>query len=172
MKKSSDSVKKTALLALCAAFSLMLSYVETLIPPLSASVPGIKMGLANIAIVFSLYRFGVKEAAAVSFLRLVLSTLLFGNPMTFIYSAAGAVLSLAAMAVLRRSDLFSTVGVSVAGAVMHNLGQILTAMLLLETAALGYYMLVLAVTGTVSGILVGLCSALLIKRLEKFGGLA
>ncbi len=170
MRRSHFNSKKTVFLALCAAFALILSYVETLIPPLFSSVPGIKMGLANIAIVFVLYRFGVREAAAVSFVRLTMSMLLFGNPIIFIYSAAGAFLSLAVMALLRRLDLFSTVGVSVAGAVMHNLGQILTAMFLLETAALGYYMLVLTVTGTVSGIFVGLCGALLIKRFGDLGG--
>ena len=149
---------------MCVSVALLLSYVEVLIPPIYSAIPGIKMGLPNVAIIFVLYRFGVREAAAVSLVRLAVVAMLFGNPMTFIYSLAGAALSLLGMALLRRTDLFSTVGVSVAGGVLHNLGQILVAMLLLSTAEIGYYMIVLAVTGTVSGALVGLCGAFAVAR--------
>ncbi len=156
--------KKIAFLGLCAGVALVLAYVEALLPPLYAAVPGIKLGLPNIAIIFILYRFGLREAAAVSFIRIVAVSLLFGNPMTFAYSVVGAFLSLLVMTVLRKLDLFSIVGVSVAGAVFHNVGQILTAMVLLGTAELGYYLIVLAVTGTISGVLVGLCGAMAVKR--------
>ena len=156
--------KKIAFLGVCTAVALVLAYLESLLPPLMAAVPGIKLGLPNIAIVFVLYRFGVKDAAAVSLVRMTAVALLFGNPMTFAYSLAGGFLSLTAMAVLRRLDILSTVGVSVAGGVLHNVGQILMAMLLLSTAELGYYLIILAVTGTVSGIFVGLCGSFAIKR--------
>ena len=156
--------KKIAFLGVCTAVALVLAYLESLLPPLMAAVPGIKLGLPNIAIIFVLYRFGVKDAAAVSLVRMTAVALLFGNPMTFAYSLAGGFLSLTAMAVLRRLDFLSTVGVSVAGGVLHNVGQILMAMLLLGTAELGYYLIVLAVTGTVSGIFVGLCGSFAIKR--------
>jgi heptaprenyl diphosphate synthase len=156
--------KKIAFLGLCAGVALVLAYVEALLPPLYAAVPGIKLGLPNIAIIFILYRFGLREAAVVSFIRIVAVALLFGNPMTFAYSVAGAFLSLLVMTILRKLDLFSIVGVSVAGAVFHNVGQILTAMVLLGTAELGYYLIVLAITGTISGILVGLCGAMAVKR--------
>ena len=156
--------KKIAFLGLCAGVALVLAYVEALLPPLYAAVPGIKLGLPNIAIIFILYRFGLREAAAVSFIRIVVVSLLFGNPMTFAYSVAGAFLSLLVMTILRKLDLFSIVGVSVAGAVFHNVGQILTAMVLLGTAELGYYLIVLAITGTISGILVGLCGGMAVKR--------
>ncbi len=159
------SAKKLAFLGLSTAIAMVLAYVEVLLPPLFTAVPGIKLGLPNIAIIFVLYRFGLKQAAAVSFVRIVAVSLLFGNPMTFAYSVAGGALSLAAMALLRRLDLLSTVGVSVAGGVLHNVGQILTAMLLLGTAELGYYLIVLAITGTVSGIFVGLCGNFAIKRI-------
>ena len=96
---------------------------------------------------------------------LLLVALLFGNAMSLAYSLAGALLSLAVMALLRRLDFLSTVGVSVAGGVTHNVGQILMAMLVLGTAELGYYLIVLAVTGTVAGILIGLCGNLLIRRI-------
>jgi heptaprenyl diphosphate synthase len=156
--------KKIALLGLCAGVALVLAYVEALLPPLYAAVPGIKLGLPNIAIIFILYRFGLREAAVVSFIRIVAVALLFGNPMTFAYSVAGAFLSLLVMTILRKLDLFSIVGVSVAGAVFHNVGQILTAMVLLGTAELGYYLIVLAITGTISGVLVGLCGGMAVKR--------
>ena len=154
-----------AMLGMCASVALLLSYVETLFPPLFAAVPGIKIGLPNVAIIFLLYRFGIKEAAIVSFVRLLIVSMLFGNTMTLAYSVAGAVLSLLTMALLKRMNFLSTVGVSVAGGVSHNVGQILVAMILLNTAEIGYYMIVLAVTGTISGIFVGLCGAFLIKRL-------
>lgn len=160
-----NSAKKIAFLGLCTAIALVLAYVEVLLPPLFTAIPGIKLGLPNIVIIFVLYRIGVKEAAAVSFVRIVAVSLLFGNPMTFAYSMAGGALSLSAMALLRKLDFLSTVGVSVAGGVLHNVGQILMAMLLLDTAELGYYLIVLAVTGTISGIFVGLCGGFAVKRI-------
>ncbi len=156
--------KKTAFLGLCTALALILAYVEVLLPPLLSAVPGIKMGLPNIIIIFLLYRHGTLSAAAVSLVRVLLVALLFGNAMSLAYSVAGALLSLAVMALLRRLDFLSAVGVSVAGGVMHNVGQILMAMLVLGTAELGYYLIVLAVTGTVAGVLIGLCGNVLIRR--------
>ena len=158
--------RKLAYLGLCTAVALILAYVEVLLPPLYTAVPGIKLGLPNIAIIFVLYRYGVRYAAAVSFVRMAVVALLFGNPMTFVYSLAGAALSLLVMSLLRRLDFLSIVGVSVAGGVFHNVGQILMAMLLLGTAELGYYLIVLAITGTISGIFVGLCGALAVKRIS------
>jgi len=159
--------KKTAFLGLCTALALVLAYVEVLLPPLLNAVPGIKMGLPNIIIIFLLYRHGPIPAAAVSLVRVLLVSLLFGNVMSMLYSLAGAALSLGGMALLRRLDFLSTVGVSVAGGVLHNVGQILMAMLLLGTAELGYYLIVLTVTGTVTGVLIGLCGNLLIRRIPK-----
>lgn len=158
--------RKLAYLGLCTAVALILAYVEVLLPPLFTAVPGIKLGLPNIAILFVLYRYGMRYAAAVSFVRMAVIALLFGNPMTFVYSLAGAALSLLVMALLRRLDFLSVVGVSVAGGVFHNVGQILMAMLLLGTAELGYYLIVLAITGTISGVFVGLCGALAVKRIS------
>ena len=157
---------KIAFLGLCTAVAMVFAWVESLLPPLMAAVPGIKLGLPNIAIIFILYRFGLKEAAAVSFVRIVAVSLLFGNPMTFAYSVAGGFLSLLVMTLLRKMDFLSTVGVSVAGGVMHNVGQILMAMLLLGTAELGYYLIVLAVTGTVSGVFVGFGGSFAVKRIQ------
>lgn len=161
------STKKVAFLGLSASLALLLSWIEFLLPPLYAAVPGIKIGLPNVVILVVLYLVGIKEAAAVSFVRLCVSSLLFGNPVMFVYSAAGAVLSFLLMVLLKKSDRLSTVGVSVAGGVAHNLGQTVVAMLLLNTPQIIYYMIVLTVTGTISGIFIGLCGAFLTKRLSK-----
>ena len=163
-----ERTQKLALLGLFTAIALALAYLEVLLPPLFSAVPGIKLGLPNIVIIFILYKMGVKEAAAVSLVRMVAVALLFGNPMTFAYSLAGGALSLAAMAILRRLDFFSIIGVSVSGGVLHNVGQILLAMIILRTAELGYYLVILAVTGTVAGIFIGLCGGFAVKRI-KFG---
>ena len=140
--------KTIAFLGVCTALALVLSYIEVILPPVFPAIPGIKMGLPNIIIVFLLYRRGPSVAVIVSLLRILLVSLLI-------------------MMLLRRLNFLSTVGVSVAGGVSHNVGQILMAMLLLETAELGYYLVVLTVTGTISGILIGLCGATLIKRVPK-----
>ena len=129
------------------------------------AVPGIKLGLPNIVILYVLYCIDLKHAALVSFIRILMSSILFGNAMTFAYSVAGAVLSLVLMGILKKTDLLSAVGVSVVGGVSHNLGQILVAMVVLDTPQIAYYMIVLAITGTVSGIFVGLCGAMLVKRI-------
>ena len=162
MKKT----KQLVLLAMLTAVAMILSYVESLLP--SVGIPGVKMGLANIAVIFALFRFGWKEAAALSLVRVVLVSLLFGSVGAMLYSLAGAVLSLAVMALLRRIDRFSTVGISVAGGVAHNAGQILMAMLILQTKQLLGYLPVLAVSGIAGGVLTGLAAALLIRRIPEF----
>ena len=167
MRNNTSKTKKITFLALFASLALLLSYVEMLLPPIFTSVPGIKMGLPNVVIVLILYRLGFKEAALVSFIRLIISTMLFGNITMFWYSAAGAVLSLAVMGILKKLDILSTVGVSVAGAIMHNIGQIIVAMLLMRTSEIGYYLIVLAITGTISGVFIGLCGAFMIKRFSS-----
>ena len=159
MKKT----KRLVLLAMLTAVAMILSYVESLLP--SVGIPGVKMGLANIAVIFALFRFGWKEAAALSLVRVLLVSLLFGSVGAMLYSLAGAVLSLAVMALLRRIDRFSTVGISVAGGVAHNAGQILMAMLILQTKQLLVYLPVLAVSGIAGGVLTGLAAALLIRRI-------
>ena len=162
MKKT----KRLVLLAMLTAVAMILSYVESLLP--SVGIPGVKMGLANIAVIFALFRFGWKEAAALSLVRVVLVSLLFGSVGAMLYSLAGAVLSLAVMALLCRIDRFSTVGISVAGGAAHNAGQILMAMLILQTKQLLGYLPVLAVSGIAGGVLTGLAAALLIRRIPEF----
>ncbi len=167
MRDNRKRIKRITILALFTSLALLLSYVEMLIPPIFTGVPGIKMGLPNIAIMLVLYRIGTKEAIAVSFVRIVISSILFGNITMFWYSLAGAALSLAVMILLKKLDILSTVGVSVAGALAHNVGQIIVAMLLMQTTQIGYYMIVLSITGAVSGIFVGLAGGYVIQKLAK-----
>lgn len=156
--------RRIALLGISVALAMILSYLESLVP-LSFAVPGIKMGLANLVILFLLYRQGLLDACIVSLIRVVLSSLLFGNAMSLIYSLAGAVLSLAVMTLLKKWDRFSCVGVSVAGGIFHNIGQILAAVLLLETTQIAYYLPVLLISGIVTGTVIGLVAAILIRRI-------
>lgn len=165
MKNKSKTI---SFLGLCTSLALVLAYLEAIIPPVFPAVPGIKMGLPNIVLIFVLYRYGGGKALIVSMLRIVLVSMLFGNGMAFLYSLAGGLLSMGIMVLLKRTKLLSTVGVSVAGGVAHNVGQVLTAMVLLETSQLIYYLVILTVTGTIAGILIGLCGALLVRKIPKF----
>ncbi|MBQ2795460.1 MAG: Gx transporter family protein [Oscillospiraceae bacterium] len=158
--------KKVAMLGLTIALAMIMSYIEALVP-LSFAVPGIKMGLANIVIIFVLYKIGTKEAILVSLIRVILVSLLFSNVMAMWYSLAGAVLSLAVMWALKKTDKFSVTGVSVAGGIMHNVGQIITAMILLETQQIIVYLPVLLITGTATGIVIGIVAGLVIKRFNN-----
>ncbi len=162
-----NKTKFIAFMGLFVALALILAWIEVLLPPIFPAVPGIKVGLPNLVIIFLLYRRSAWTALNVSLVRIVLVSLLFGNIVSFIYSIVGGLLSLAVMVPLKKYRVFSPVGVSVAGGVTHNLGQILAAMVLLETAEIGYYMVVLTVTGTVAGVFVGLGGYSLIKKVPS-----
>ena len=152
-------------MAMTVALALVLSYVESLVPPFVA-IPGVKVGLANIAVVFALYKLGSKAAAAISLVRVLAVSLLFGSGVSLLYSAAGALLSLAGMLLLKRVPAFSLTGVSVLGGVLHNVGQIAVACAMLETNALVYYLPFLLLSGTIAGVAVGLIAAILLKRID------
>ena len=155
--------KQVSLTAMCVALAMILSYVESQIP--SPGVPGVKLGLANLVVVFALYRLGWKEAVGISLLRVFLVALLFGHAASLAYSASGAVLSLAGMILLKRSDKLSCVAVSVIGGVLHNAGQILMAWALMG-ANVVWYLPVLILSGTVAGVAIGVVSAILVKRIK------
>ena len=144
------SGKTVARFGLLVALALILSYLESLLP-FSFGVPGIKLGLPNLVVIFALYRMGVRNAAILSLLRVALASILFGSVMSFAYSAVGAALSLLVMWGMKTSGRFGTAGVSVAGALAHNFGQILTAALLLETSRLAWYLPALCISGTAAG---------------------
>lgn len=164
MKKKIDTRRLTLLSALIAA-AMILSYIESLVPAFVA-VPGVKVGLSNIATVFALYTLGAPSAVCVTLVRVLLSALLFGNVSTLMFSLGGAALALCAMILLKRVKIFSAIGVSTAGAVMHNAGQTIVACLVLENAAISVYILPLTVSGTLSGVIIGIVSGLLVERLD------
>lgn len=153
---------KTAYFGVFTSLALILSYVETLIP-ISFGIPGIKLGLANLVIVIVLYTYGEKEAFLLSVTRILLSGFLFGNLSMILYSMAGGIFSLAVMVLLRKIGGFSIQGVSIAGGVFHNIGQLLLAMMIVETYQVWYYFPVLLVSGLVTGLLIGIVSSEVLK---------
>ena len=162
--------RKVVHMGMLIALAMVLSFIESQIPAFVA-VPGMKLGLANIAIVFALYSLGFREALGVSLIRVVLSAILFGSVVSGLYSAAGAILSLLGMALLKKSGFFGTVGVSVSGAVLHNLGQIGVACFILRTQALVYYLPFLILSAVVAGVVIGIIAAVLVERLggDEYG---
>ena len=157
--------RKIATLALAIALAMILSFVESQIPAFVA-IPGVKVGLANIAVVFVLYKLGWKEAVLISLVRVFMVSVLFGTAVSLFYSVAGAVLSLTGMVLLKRTGLFSTVAVSVTGGVLHNVGQILMACLLLETNVIVYYLPFLILSGVIAGVVIGMVAAIMVKRVQ------
>ena len=148
------------------ALALIFSYVETLIP-INFGIPGVKLGLANLIIVVALYKMSVKEAYVLSVVRVVLAGFIFANLFSIIYSLAGGLLSLTVMAVLKKSNQFSTVGISMAGGVFHNVGQLLMAIIVLESFNIAYYFPVLLISGVLTGLLIGIIANEMLKRLHK-----
>lgn len=157
--------RKLTFLALTISFAMILSFIESRIPAFTA-IPGVKVGLANIAVIFTLYKFGVYEAIVVSLLRVVLVSMLFGNPQSFLFSVAGAVLSLTVMILLKKLVRAPEVVVSVSGGIMHNIGQIIMASIVLGTNVVAYYLPFLLLSGTLAGVVVGVASATLIKKVK------
>ena len=153
--------KKMTFLGLSIALAMILSFVESQIPALVA-IPGIKMGLPNIVMVFLLYRVGWKETVIVSIIRIILVSILFGNVQTMTFSIAGAVLSLVGMILLKKLNWFSTISVSIIGGILHNIGQIVVAIFWTGTAQIAYYLPVLLISGTVAGTLIGIASGMIV----------
>lgn len=160
------SSRRLARYALLTALAMALSWLESLVPLAGVVPPGVKLGLTNLVVIFALYRMSLRDAAAISLVRVVLVAFTFGNSYSFAYSLAGAALSLAVMALLKRSGKFSLLGISVAGAVSHNIAQVLVAMAVLETARLAWYLPVLLVSGIAAGVCVGAAGALIVKRIR------
>lgn len=155
---------RVAFFGVFTALALIFSYVETLIP-LNFGIPGIKLGLANLLIVILLYKRDAKEALLLSIVRILLAGFLFGSMFSILYSLAGGILSLLVMALLKKSRKFSVMGVSIAGGVSHNLGQLVVAMAAVETYRVGYYFPVLLTAGMITGMLIGVIANEVLKRL-------
>ena len=156
--------KQLTALAITISFAMILSYLESRIPPLVA-IPGIKVGLANIAVIFALYKFGFKEAITVSLIRIFLVAMLFASPISMIYSLAGGILSLCGMILLKKITPLNEITISVCGGVLHNVGQIAMASIMLSTNVVVYYLPFLLLSGIIAGIAVGVAAGVLIKRI-------
>ncbi len=164
-EKTIPASRMTAYIGVFTALALLLSYIESLIPVFLA-VPGVKLGLANLVTIVALFKLGVLPAAGISLCRILLSGILFGNLTMILYSLAGATLSLLVMWALKHCRIFFVTGVSIAGAVAHNAGQLAVAAFLLENGSMFYYMCVLAISGAVSGLLIGLLAGSIIRRIR------
>ena len=159
-------MKKTAFCGLMLALALIASYVESLIP-VPIPVPGIKLGVANSIVLILLYYTNVKTAWGISVARVVLSGFLFGSLSSILYSLSGAILSLLVMTLIKKRDCFTMTGVSVAGGVSHNIGQLIMAFLVLESSALWYYLPILLLSGCVTGGLIGILGKEIFKRMPR-----
>ena len=148
------------------ALALIFSYIETLIP-FQIGIPGVKLGLANLVIVIALYRMPVGEVYLLSGVRVVLTGFLFGNLMSILYSLAGGILSLTVMWGMKRIRSVSILGVSIAGGVFHNIGQLLAAALMVETYGLFSYLPVLLISGLLTGFVIGLAAGEMLKRIRS-----
>ncbi len=164
---TSMSAKKTAVLGLILCMALILSYLESLLLP-PVPVPGIKIGLGNLAVVSLLYFYGWKEAGVVNLLRVLILAVLFGNAMGFLFSLTGGVLSFIVMCVVKRSSFSSVLLVSMVGGVFHNLGQLVAAMLFFSVSLFWYYLPVMLIAGLLTGALIGLVSGIIVIRCGRF----
>ena len=159
-----NKTKRLALMGLLTALGLIIGYIEFLIP-IPLGIPGVKPGFANIVIVWALYSLGPWEALMINGMRIFLSGFLFGNFSMILYSLAGAAVSFLCMCLTKKSGLFSMTGVSMIGGVMHNMGQLLVAMAVLETVSLVYYGPVLLAAGVITGLLIGIVTGEVKKRI-------
>ena len=155
---------KVAYFGVFTALALIFSYVETLIP-FQIGIPGVKLGLANLIIVIALYKMNLKETCLLPPPRIILSGFIFGNLFSIIYSLSGGLLSLSVMAFLKKQGGFSVMGISIAGGVMHNVGQLLVAMVIVETFSIIYYIPVLLIAGVITGLVIGVAANEMLKRL-------
>ena len=167
MRKTTLDTKKMVTISSLIAVAMILSYIESLVPAFVA-VPGVKMGLSNIATVFALYTLGWPYAICVSAVRVFLSALLFGNFVSLIYSISGAALALLGMILLKKTKVFSSIGISVAGGVLHNAGQIIAACIVMENAAISLYIIPLIISGTLAGVVIGIVAGMLVERIKKY----
>ncbi|MCR4705334.1 MAG: Gx transporter family protein [Lachnospiraceae bacterium] len=164
-----NRTKKLAGTALLLAFAMALSYVETLIP-LSFGVPGVKLGLPNLAVLLALYLLGTGQAFTVDLLRIVLAGFMFGNMYGILYSLAGGILSFGVMLLFRHVKLFGIGGVSMGGGVFHNIGQLLVAYYTVRSVGLFYYVPVLLCSGVLTGLLIGIIAKSVLPYISHLGG--
>ena len=158
--------KKVARMGVFIALAMIFSYIEVLIP-FNFGIPGVKLGIPNIVTVTSLYLFSTGEAFGISVIRIVLMGILFGNGMSLLYSLAGGLLSFLAMWIGKKINWFSIMGVSMAGGVFHNVGQILAVMLVMKNTMFVAYLPVLLVAGLVTGYLIGFLANVIVDNYSR-----
>ena len=158
--------KKTAVCGVLTALAFILSYVESLVPAFFA-VPGMKLGLTNLVVLAALYIMDKKTAFVINVVRIILVSFTFGSMFSMLYSLSGGILSFVVMSLLYSSKKFGIIGVSVAGGVAHNLGQIITACFVLSTGYVMYYFPVLCISGTLAGCVIGLIGGLVLSKLPR-----
>jgi len=167
MKRTArEQTQRIALSGLLVALMLVLGFVESLIP-VAAGVPGIKLGLSNGVLIFAVYMLGIPTAFVLMALKVVLSGLMFGGVSAMMYAMAGGIISMIAMALLSRVKGIHPVVVSMVGGVMHNVGQVGLAMIMLNTPKLLYYMAILMIVGLICGTVTGVCADTVMKHLKK-----
>lgn len=154
--------KRVTYLGVLLAFALILSYVESLIP-FYFGIPGVKLGLANLAIVLVLYMYGIKDAFLLNLMRVLLAGFMFGNMFMILYSLAGAVCSMGSMYLFKKTDRFSILGVSMSGGIFHNIGQVAVAVFVTQTAGVVYYLPVLLISGVVTGWCIGILAGRMLR---------
>ena len=168
-KKNRENLEKMMLGILIGALTIGLGIIESMIP-IKLPIPGMKLGLANIMIVIGLYYLDVKDMFFVIMLKTFLTTLLLGTFSMFAYGFVGALLSyiclVSAFKVIK--EKISLIGISMIGGVMHNIGQIIVAMILIKTKAIAYYMMFLLPIGLLTGVVIGLVAKLVMSRLNEF----
>ena len=163
--QNSSYVKKIAVLSVMLAAAVILGYVESLIP-FNFGVPGIKLGLANIVSLMIIYMYKTREAYMVGILRVLIIGFLFGNLSMIIYSLSGLILSITMMFLFVKSHKFSIIGISVIGAIGHNVGQLLVAYLVVRTSAIIYYLPFLLVAAVVTGVCTGIIATGILRVLK------
>ncbi|MBR2925040.1 MAG: Gx transporter family protein [Clostridia bacterium] len=165
MKNTRQKTQRVALMGLMLSLMLILGFVESRLPV--PGLPGVKLGLSNGVLLFALYLLDVPSALLLMVLKILLSGFLFGNPSSMMYAAAGGVVSLTGMILLSRSRQFSPVVVSMAGGLLHNVGQVGLAMIILQTPGLLVYMAILMLIGMVTGLATGVAAKAVIQRFPK-----
>ena len=165
MKKKS-SAQKVALYGVLIALAMVLSYVEMLIP-LPVGIPGVKPGLANLVVFLALYTMTAREALLISMVRILLVSITFGNGSAFLYSMAGGILSFLVMCIFQKKDFLLPAGVSIAGVIAHNVGQLLMAAVILENGAVFTYFPVLLAAGCITGGIIGFLGEQIRKRIIR-----
>ena len=156
--------KRLSLSAILAAMAMILSYIEAPIP-MPVPVPGIKLGLANLIVIIAIYKLGFKYAFVINCVRIFTAGLLFTGVFGVIYSMAGGILSIIVMYGLYKTGIFSMVGISMAGGVAHNFGQLVTACIIMSNIKLMSYFSILLFAGMISGILIGIVAYMVIGKL-------